>query len=219
MYSLLFLEGCWWPGFIVGVSWRTKVAAGPAGFPGLWEGLQPCPRCVLTHSWMKPHWLSELHVSVAHPSGGSLKSWAVDVGWSVSSGRCWELAISQSFGAIWGWGSWWECVSASPVLFHVGYLLTRHVWEPFWISLNGIAPCVGCVFGAPVGTGTIYFLNLIEALYDYPIVYLMLVLVISSSLLRSSKSWSCYTTYCIGSPIGLNIVFSVFFIFYFFKIN
>lgn len=67
----------------------------------------------------------------------------------------------------------------------MGYLLTHHVWESFWISLNGIVPCVSCVFGAPVGTGTVYFLNLIEALYDYPLVYLMLVLVICSSLLRS----------------------------------
>lgn len=127
------------------------MAAGPTGFPGLWEGLQPCPRCMLTHSWMT-HWLSELDVSVAHPLGGSLKSWAVDVGWSIPSGRCWELEISPNLLVPYGGGvhgesmsqpfmsfSMWVIFSLtmcgshsgflSMELFHVLAVYLVHLWE------------------------------------------------------------------------------------------
>lgn len=130
--------------------------------------------------WLKLHWLSDLGVLGAHPSGESLKSWGT---------RCWvhpvhyswrtrELWIpSQLYVAMPGVGLWWDCVSSSPTYFDVVFfsfaLLCRWPSATFWISFRGNCFVYSCRNIVSMGGGKFRLLCchlvLESLLYSYDI--------------------------------------------------
>ena len=134
-----------------------------------------------------------------------------DAGRSTSLGAGWTLAISLALKVSCGLGLMLR-VRQHFLSCSTGLSSHSSCVGTFWISLKEIAPHVA-MYLVPLRELGSLFLSLIEVLYDYPIVYLMSVLALCSSLLRPSESWSCYATYCRRSPVGSNIVFSVFFFF------